>query len=238
MQHIIAVSENLKQFLVKELQIKTPITVIHNGFDSEKFNLNKLDDTSNINKDFLDTKNRILCIARLDYQKNIPFLIDSFALIKEKLPESNLFILGHGEQIDDIKKKITSMELSNRVFLLGFRTNPEEYLKLSNLFVLSSRYESFGNVLVEALACGIPVLTTNYGEVVHEIMPTSDYGIVVEQGSTKHFSEAISDIVLKGTFDKNKIAKYAVENFDIRKIANQYVESIENEILTNKQALM
>ncbi len=226
---IIAVSHNLKDFLVRELGIKREITVIHNGVDINKFGLEPPADTVHLDERFMAASTRLLCISRLDRQKNIQFLIDSFAAATDKVPEAKLFILGTGPMRQVIEEKINLLNLNDRVFLLGFSKQPEDYLKLCDAFVIASRYESFGNVVVEALACGAPVLTTNYGAVVTEILQGDGLGMIIEQGDVTGFANALIDIVLqRDRYDREDLHRYAKTHFDIRAKGVEYVATVNS----------
>jgi glycosyltransferase involved in cell wall biosynthesis len=225
--HIIAVSQNLKKYLVDELSIKQPITVIHNGIDTRKFNLT-LPERSSINENFANAKIKLLCIARLDFQKNIMFLLDSFNLVKDELKDANLFILGSGPLKKEVEEKIDLLNLNDRVFLLGFCSNPEEYLKLSDVFLLASRYESFGNVIIEAFACGVPVVTTNYGSVVNEIITSNNLGKIIRQSDAQGFASAIVYVVgNKEKYNKVMLNNYARSKFDVSVKAEEYINTIK-----------
>ncbi len=228
--HIIALSNNLAGFLSADLGIKTPITVIHNGVDPEKFNLDP-PAVEDLARHFLDAELRVLCISRLDYQKNIPFLLESFAQVAQQNPAARLFILGAGPDEEEFGSSINERGLSGNVFLLGFQPNPEDYLKACDLFVLSSRYESFGNVIVEAMACGVPIVTTNYGGAVFEIITNERLGTIVEQGESDIFAAAILDALEnQKNFDRNRSHEYAIKNFAISNKAEEYVRTVARAI--------
>ncbi|MBK8302208.1 MAG: glycosyltransferase [Chloracidobacterium sp.] len=224
---VIAVSENLKNFLVGELGVKREITVIHNGVDTDKFDLEPPQDASHIDEQFMAASSRLLCLSRLDHQKNIFFLIDSFAVAADKIPDKRLFILGTGPLQQAIEARIKLLNLDDRVFLLGFSKKPEDYLKLCDLFVLASRYESFGNVVIEALACGAPVVATNYGTVVNEIMQCDSLGMIVEQGDVNGFAAAMIDITNnRDRYDRNALNEHARTHFNAADKARKYVATV------------
>ncbi len=226
---VIAISENVKNLLTNDFGVTAPIVAIHNGIDVTRFNLNKPDDLSLIDTDFLNAKIKLLCISRLDYQKNITFLLDAFAKTVRQIPEAKLFILGTGQEKLDIENRITELKLSEKVYLLGFRTNPEDYLKLCDVFVLASRYESLGNVIIEALACGVPFVTTNYGEVLKELIVLDGLGKIIEQGETEKFADAIIDTLnSKKSLNPLILSDYAINNFEVSKKADEYVAIVES----------
>src|SRR5204863_9302055 len=92
--------------------------------------------------------------------KNFPRLIVAMAVLRRRLPAARLFILGQGDQEPQLRQQIASLGLSDAVRLCGFRRNPWKYIARADVFALTSRYEGFGNVLIEAMACGVPVVVT------------------------------------------------------------------------------
>lgn len=106
-------------------------------------------------------KCRIISVGRLTPQKRFDRLIDAFALIAEKYPEWYVDIYGDGYEKEILQSQIVNMGLSHRIHILPPTSDIyTEYLQ-SQFFVLSSDFEGFGLVLIEAMACGIPVLSTN-----------------------------------------------------------------------------
>src|SRR5204863_9150412 len=101
----------------------------------------------------------IVAAGRLADAKNYPLLIDALAEVRRTVP-ARLFILGEGERETALREQIDRLGLEDAVILCGFQRNPWKYIAHAEVFALSSRYEGFGNVLIEALACGVPVVAT------------------------------------------------------------------------------
>ena len=101
----------------------------------------------------------VVAAGRLADAKNYPLLIDAFALLCKHRP-ARLWILGQGEREGALRQRIADRGLTNVVTLLGFQPNPWKFIARADVFVLTSRYEGFGNVLIEAMACGVPVVAT------------------------------------------------------------------------------
>ena len=101
----------------------------------------------------------IVAAGRLADAKNYPLMIDAFAAIRQQLP-ARLCILGQGELEGTLRQLIAARGLGAAVSLAGFQANPWKYIARADLFLLTSRYEGFGNVLIEAMACGVPVVAT------------------------------------------------------------------------------
>ncbi len=105
------------------------------------------------------TSKRLLAIGRLAYPKNFASLIRAFSIVVKRFPEWSLDIFGEGNERRDLVSLIESLNLSDSVHLAGNQPNIKEHLPDYSLFALSSRFEGFPLVLVEALSCGLPVVS-------------------------------------------------------------------------------
>ena len=101
----------------------------------------------------------IVAAGRLAEAKNYPLLIEALALLRSRVP-ARLFILGQGDEERAIRARAAARGLEEAVVLCGFQKNPWKYIARADVFALTSHYEGFGNVLVEAMACGVPVVAT------------------------------------------------------------------------------
>jgi len=101
----------------------------------------------------------IVAAGRLADAKNYPLLIEALALVRARVP-ARLFVLGQGDREQSLRQLATDRGLGDAVTWCGFQDNPWKYMARADAFALTSRYEGFGNVLVEAMACGVPVVAT------------------------------------------------------------------------------
>ena len=101
----------------------------------------------------------IVAAGRLADAKNYPLLIDALALVRRRVP-AMLFVLGQGERDEDLRRHAATRGLAEAIVWCGFQANPWKFMARADVFALTSRYEGFGNVLVEAMACGAPVVAT------------------------------------------------------------------------------
>lgn len=134
----------------------------------------------------------IIAVGRLVPQKDFPTLLKAFALSARSRP-MRLIILGEGPLKKDLEKEAEDLGIKDVVDFAGYNINPLPMVKKSRLFVMSSIFEGFGNVLVEALACGTPIVSTdcNYGP--SEILDGGAYGRLVTVGDFKQMSSAIDE---------------------------------------------
>ncbi|MCL6533557.1 MAG: glycosyltransferase [Armatimonadetes bacterium] len=132
----------------------------------------------------------ILGAGRLAAPKDFHTLIHAFARVRQQRP-ARLIILGEGEERPVLESLIRQLGIERDAALLGFVDNPFAYMKRAAVFVLSSRWEAFGNVLVEAMACGTPVVSTDCPYGPREILEGGKWGKLVPVGDPDKLAEAL-----------------------------------------------
>lgn len=155
---ILAVSQSTKKQLEKRFVDNKNISVIYNGVDLKMIESIK----SKINCN--NKKYDIIFVGRLVHQKNVGLLLDLTKQLKQKYKDIRVCIVGDGPDKSELKKKAIKLGIVNNVFFTGFIQEKREVYKLmcqSRIFVLPSTLEGFGIVVVEAQACGIPVITVD-----------------------------------------------------------------------------
>ncbi|RTH32330.1 glycosyl transferase [Thermus scotoductus] len=153
----------------------------------------------------------ILGVGRLTEQKDFPTLIRAFALVRAQRP-ARLMILGEGELRPQLEALVHELGLQDDVALPGFVENPYAYMARAAVFVLSSRREGFGNVLVEAMACGTPVVSTDCPSGPREILDHGKYGRLVPVGDVKSLAESILKAMDEPPYrDLSRVAEFTLE---------------------------
>jgi glycosyltransferase involved in cell wall biosynthesis len=132
----------------------------------------------------------ILGVGRLNQQKDFATLIQAFATLRAQQPV-RLIILGEGMERGRLEALVKQHGLDDDVSLPGFVSNPYAYMAQASVLVLSSAWEGFGNVLVEAMAMGTPVVSTNCPSGPAEILMDGQYGRLVEVGDADAMADAI-----------------------------------------------
>ena len=130
----------------------------------------------------------VLGVGRLAPQKDFSLLLRAFAAMRAKT-DCRLVIIGEGPERARLEALATELGVSADVELPGFRTNPYSYMARASLFVLSSRYEGLPNVLIEAQACGVPVLATDCPTGPREILLGGSAGVLVPVGDVEAMAE-------------------------------------------------
>lgn len=169
-------------------------------------------------------KGIIVSAGRLHPVKGFDLLIKSFAQIAEKCTGWNLLILGDGEQREKLLKLIEKEGLTHRIAMPGRKKNIYDYFRACDLYVLSSRSEAFGNVLIEAMACGLPVVSFDCPYGPGEIIEHEINGILVPELDTEKLAVSLERII-KDHKKRERLAfagKKSVGRFDEHKIDAQW----------------
>ncbi len=139
------------------------------------------------------TRPMIVAAGRLAEVKNYPLLIAALARLRERVPAS-LVILGEGDQEAAIRAAIEARGLGGVVHLGGFQRNPWKFIARADVFALTSRYEGFGNVLIEAMACGVPVVATESSGT-RDIVSDGVDGLLVERHDPDAVAAALARLL-------------------------------------------
>jgi glycosyltransferase involved in cell wall biosynthesis len=177
-------------------------------------------------------KNTLLSIGRLTEQKNFNFLLEGFKKISEIYKDLNLVILGEGEQRRDLEKKINLLNLKGKVFLPGYKKNVFKYLENCKFFVLSSRYEDPGFVLIEAGIMNKIIISSDCPNGPIEIIDKNKNGYLFKNNSiddfTKTFKEAYEEDN-KILFEKKKNLKIKCKEFTLFNHYQKFKKILKNE---------
>lgn len=135
----------------------------------------------------------ILAIGALKPAKAFDILLHAVALLCSRGTNVRLVILGEGKERTKLEELIKELGLEENVRLAGFQKDPFPFLRLANLFVLSSRWEGLGNVIIEALACGTPVVSTNCPSGPAELLENGRFGTLTPVNDVPALAKAISE---------------------------------------------
>ena len=163
----------------------------------------------------------ILGVGRLVPAKDFPTLLKAFAHIRATRP-ARLVILGEGRERQILENLAIKLEIASDFSLPGFKANPYAYMSRATVFVLSSLLEGLPNALIEALACGCPVVSTNCRSGPQEILANGAFGSLVPVGDERALAKAILN-TLEHPSNAERLRARAAE-FDIQTIAEQYLQ--------------
>jgi len=230
---ILANSYAIQTDLIENFKIKTPVRVIYNPVD-----LHLIKSHAEEEPYFVFEKNcfHFITVGNLRKEKNQLLLIQAFFILKN-LP-CKLLIVGAGAMEEELKQKVKDLGLMDKIIFCGFDKNPFKYVSRSDCFVLSSDVEGFPNVLIEALACGKPVISTDCSSGPRELLaPATDlhhralntfevgeYGILTPVKDVISLANAMKkmyeDAVLRNKFEA--IAAKRAEQFDVNEIKQYF----------------
>jgi len=225
---VLAVSRDLAEDISSILGFnKDAIGVLPNGLDLEAIE-SLADELAAFSVQKAASRPVLVAIGRLVPQKGFAVLLDAMAKVIRRR-EAQLVVLGEGVLRKSLEKKAQELGISEYVLFPGFISNPYPVLKHADIFVLSSFYEGFGIVLLEAMACGTPVIATNCHWGPAELLKDGEAGMLVPPGDP----ELLADAVLKMLEDPEKAGEYAdkasmaIQDYDIKNVADIFIEMVD-----------
>ncbi len=232
---IIAVSNEVKEFYVNEVGIpENKLEVIYNGVDLKRFE-----------KDFDKKKKKkelglplslplVGTIGRLQPQKDHKTFLKASSLILKKFPKVHFLIVGGGSLRRELEDFTKNLEIEKNVHFLGERKDIEEILPLMDIFVLTSKREGFPITVLEAMACGVPVVATSVGGT-PEIIEDGKTGFLIPPENPHLLSEAIINLLKNEELGKEmgKYGKERVKLFSIEKMVKR-TEFLYDKLLQTK----
>lgn len=188
---IVAISKGVKASLLNYGVNAERVEVIYNPQDLEDIKTKASAQCLWMIKEKLPL---IVTSSRLVPLKDHRTLFRAFKKVTKKV-SSHLVVLGDGPELEPLQSYAKELGIAEQISWPGWQFNPYSGMKLCDLFVLTSRFEGFGNVLVEAMACGLPVVSTDCPAGPREILDNGKYGILVPVGDDAELSEAILEII-------------------------------------------
>ncbi|MCH5279911.1 MAG: glycosyltransferase [Lachnospiraceae bacterium] len=225
-EHIISISQETQEQLLKWLGEKPEerFSVIPNGVPLEGFFSAVACDIEAI-VEGINKRDFIICmIGSFSPQKNHIFMLEVMQLLPDRF---KLILLGEGELEAYVQQKVLEKNLNQRVFFLGFHKEVASVIKASNVVVIPSKWEGFGLVAVEAMACGIPVVCSNVSGL-NEVI--GDVGIKIELDNKIEFANAIRKIINMDSDEKKAMTdccKQRAQCFDINRMLKRYIQIYE-----------
>lgn len=216
---IVAVSEGLAGDLIENYEVDPDrITVIYNPTVTDE-----LIEQSKVPVDHPWLENPktdvVLGVGSLSEQKDYESLVRAFSLVQKKR-DAKLVILGEGSKREQLESLVQELGIEADVSLPGTVANPYPYMAHADVFVLSSRYEGCPNVLIEAMACGCPVVATDCPHGPREILEHGSYGLLVSVGDHESLANGITQS-LQSPNSSTRLQDRA-QDFHVEAIAGKY----------------
>lgn len=209
--------------------------IIHNGID-----LKSLYDKSNETIDLQFAKeNSIVCVGRLDENKNFLLVLKAVSILKKEGLNCNIIFVGEGSQKDLLQNEANALYLSDNIFFAGFQTNPYKYISRSKILCVSSLSEGWPTVVMEAMALGIPFVTTPVAGASDELADNGRCGLVAGYDE-KEYAKAVKKLLIDEKLyqQMSENCKEKVKQYSAEKYAENFMKLLDeigvNEINKNK----
>lgn len=221
---IIAVSSALAEDMRATLKLRTTIQTIHNPIVLPDFG-NRMQQV--IRWPWPDQAIPTLVFAgRLAKVKRLDLLLDAFSQVAQALPV-RLLIVGDGPERSHVSGLIEQYALTAMCHLAGHQDNPLPWIRAADILVLPSDYEGFGNVLVEAMACGTQVIATDCPHGPAEILKHGQYGQLVPVGDADALAQAMERALSKNFHVPPAVLMRRASTFNLERAANVYLHVIQ-----------
>jgi glycosyltransferase involved in cell wall biosynthesis len=215
---VIAVSEEVKQDLLQKISLSdVPITVINNPIDTIVSKSSLTDPDSFFLK---KVQPFIVSVGRLSYQKGFDLLLEAYA--RSPINEAfNLVVIGDGAERRRLEQQATTLGIEKKVHFVGFKEQPRQWMIKSKLFVLSSRFEGFCNTLLEAMECGLPIVSTDCPGGPRLMLEGSRGALLVSIGVNEIEAGLTAFYKGQAPFDSGP-PRYNLRRFNVESIASKY----------------
>lgn len=187
---VVAVSRGVAHAL-QQLGVPNPIVIYNPVITDELLSLSKLPVS---HPWYQASEPVVLGVGRLELQKDFATLIRAFERVQRQRP-ANLVILGEGSQRPALQQLVQALGIAEQVDMPGYEPNPFAYMRRSAVFVLSSKFEGLPNALIQAMACGCPVVSTDCPSGPAEILDSGRYGHLVPVGDVDALASAILEVL-------------------------------------------
>jgi N-acetyl-alpha-D-glucosaminyl L-malate synthase BshA len=231
---VTAVSKSLKEDTFKHFNINREIEVIPNFVNLDKIEL-KWEEKHGLKKSYAPNGEFVLShISNFRKVKRIPDIIKIFEIVRKQVP-AKLLLVGDGPERMHIRNQCEELGVCDDVIMTGKLKSPDEILSISDLFLLTSENESFGLAALEAMAYGVPVISSNTGGI-PEVNQHGFSGFLSDVGDVKDMADnalsLLKDPAKLELFKKQ--ARKKAEEFDINKVLPLYID-FYNKILENAE---
>ena len=229
---VVTVSDSVARELVEELELpKEQVTTIYNPVVDDAL-LSRATETLEHPWFAAGELPVVLGVGRLTEQKDFATLIKAFAILRQTV-EARLVLLGDGRLQDELEREAADLGVSEYLSMPGFVDNPFKFMANASVTALSSEYEGLPGVLIQAMACGCPVVSTDCPGGSREILDGGRYGPLVDVGNAKALANALQRTLATPT--ESDRLKLRAQEFSIERGVDNYLALVD-ELYTRKQA--
>ncbi len=225
----IANSEAVKDFYVHKIGVsKNKIIVIPNGIDVDYYNSIPKDYKLRTKLGIKQSDKVIICVANFHINKGHKYLLEAFEQVYKKYKNIKLLLVGDGSEKENLKNQIKFYDSKNNIIFLGKRDDVPYLLKISNIFVLPTLFEGMSNSILEAMACGLPIIATNIPENIYILNDNSALLVPIKNSHalSHNIVRLITNHKLR-SFVENNAKRKANINFDLDNIARILSKEID-----------
>lgn len=188
----IAISKSISSDMkAANSKVVEKIRLIYNGMALDSIGTIKSHDGGGLPKEITQAKYRVGIVGRLVPQKGISIFLEAAAFLGEIQADMVFIVVGDGPQKKELLRKAERLHIKERVFFLGYRNDAKSILKLFDVFLLTSEWEPFGLVIIEAMALGVPVVAMNTKGAADEIIRDGVDGFLVDKKEPKRLGECV-----------------------------------------------
>ena len=217
-QHVICVSQGVQDDLLHVMGVKPKSShIINNPFDIQGIHQKSLEPYT-----LPFQGSYIIYVGRLVKEKRVDYLLHAY---KKSAVKDKLLIVGDGEEMENLRQLANKLGISDNVFFIGSRPNPYKYIKGAKFLVLCSRYEGFGNVLVEALILQTPAISTNTPSGPKEILEHYTLDAVVEDNND---NDALASKIRQWATSPTPVPNNIMAPFSHIHIAQEYLKLFQS----------
>ncbi|NHN62508.1 glycosyltransferase [Haloarcula sp. JP-Z28] len=228
---IVSVSEGVADSLTDRTPVeRSDISVLYNPVDVEQIRERA---SQPVEHEWVEGNDRdvVLFVGRHARQKNLDGWVRAFEKIVNKNPDARAIIAGKGPCREQVQATVERLGLSDTVSLPGFVDNPYRYMRKSDVFLLSSRYEGLPTVLIECLAVGCPVVSTDCPSGPREILSDGEHGTLVPMDDIDGLANAVCD-TLADPPDSDRLRSRA-DDFSPKPVFDAYEQFLEEHVFTS-----
>lgn len=229
-EKIITVSEGIKSDLVSAFGIPADnVQTVYNPVDLDR--IGSLTHSAPGHSFFAQQKPVVIAMGRLTPLKGFDILLKAFTLVIQRI-DARLIIMGEGPQRDYLETMVKDLGITGKVSLAGFQRNPYGLLAHAYTFVLSSQYEGLPIAILEAMACGVPVISTDCRSGPREILQNGQCGVLVTVDDEAAMADAITGLLndRKKREELSERGKQRVKDFSVQEIVRQYEDIIASRL--------
>lgn len=195
-ERVLPISDHVRSYLLETTRVDPSIVrTVRYGLDPAPFDAVDETTVAATRAEFADPDQSLVgTVARLTEQKDLPTLLEAFAAVHSEHPDARLVLVGRGEQESRLRSTVADLGISDAVTFAGFREDIPALMRAFDCFALTSRWEGFGLVFLEAMAASTPVVASD-ASAIPEIVSDGETGYLVEPGDVEGFAHAIGDLL-------------------------------------------